>query len=115
MQITNKTHRYLRDTKIELKNYLVVLTQKQLLNPSANICAGVRWLFRKKETASGRLKHKATWINAIEDYKGFLDKILNNEEYNHKPMEDLDKFYKILQENKNENKDSASLLTDTII
>jgi len=72
MQITNKTHRYLGDTKIELKDYLVVLTRKQLLNPSANICTGVRWLFRKKETASGRLKHKATWINAIEDYKGFF-------------------------------------------
>jgi hypothetical protein len=60
MQITNKTHRYFRDTKIELRDYLVILTRKQLLNPSANICAGVRWLFRKKETAEGKLKRKAT-------------------------------------------------------
>jgi hypothetical protein len=29
MQITNKTHRYLRDTKIEPRDYLVVLTRKQ--------------------------------------------------------------------------------------
>jgi hypothetical protein len=28
MQITNKTHRYLRDTKIELRDYLVILTRK---------------------------------------------------------------------------------------
>ena len=117
MQITNKTHRYLRDTKIELRDYLVVLTQKQLLNPSANICAGVRWLFRKKETASGRLKNKATWINAIEDYKGYLELILDNKEYNHTPMEKLDKYYKLLQENKNENNNNSAsphLLADTI-
>jgi hypothetical protein len=116
MQITNKTHRYLRDTKIELKDYLVVLTLKQLLDPSANICSGVRWLFRKKETASSKLKRKATWINAIQDYKGYLDLILDNQDYNDRPMNDLDKFYKILQENKNENKNSASLLLiDSII
>jgi hypothetical protein len=110
MQITNRTHRYLCDVKIELKDYLVVLTQAQLLNSSANICAGVRWLFRKKETASSKLKRKATWIEAIEDYKDYLNKILKKEDYNHKPMEELDRFCKILQVNKNENKNSASCL-----
>lgn len=69
MQVLTKTLHYLSDTKGELKNYLVCLTKEQLLNPSANICAGIRWLFRKKETATSKLKHKATWINAIEDYR----------------------------------------------
>lgn len=114
MQITNKTHRYLRDTKIELKDYLIVLTQKQLLNPSANICTGIRWLFRKKETASSKLKHEATWINAVEDYKGYLDLILDKKDYNHTSMQKLDKYYKILQENKNENSASSHVLVDSI-
>jgi hypothetical protein len=101
MQVRNTTRKYLADTKVELKNYLVVLTKEQLLNSSDNICAGVRWLFIKKETATNKLKHKATWINTIEDYKGYLGMILDNQDYNHTPMEKLDKFYKILQENKN--------------
>jgi hypothetical protein len=117
MQVRNTTRNYLSDTKGELNNYLVVLTNEELLNSSANICAGVRWLFRKKETASGKLKYKATWFNAIEDYKSYLDKILNKENYNHKPMADIDKFYKLLQENNNENKNSASshLIIDSVI
>jgi hypothetical protein len=55
MQILNSTLGYLRDTKGELNDYLVCLAKKDLLNPSANICAGVRWLFRKKETAASKL------------------------------------------------------------
>jgi hypothetical protein len=108
MQIRNTTLGYLRDTKGELTDYLVCLTRPEAIDPSANICAGVRWLFRKKETASSKLKKKSTWFNAIEDYKGYLDKILNNEEYNRKPMDDIKKFYTRLQENKNENKNSIS-------
>lgn len=82
------------------------------MNSSANICAGVRWLFRKKETATSKLKHNATWINTIEDYKGYLDMILDNQDYNHIPIEKLDKYYKILQENKNS---ASSLIADSII
>lgn len=42
------------------------------VNPSANICCGVRWLFRKKITASSKLDRQATWIEAVADYKGIL-------------------------------------------
>jgi hypothetical protein len=108
MQILNSTLGYLRDTKGELNNYLVCLTKKDLLNPSANICAGVRWLFRKKETAASKLKTHATWINAIEDYKCYLAKIIDNKPYNHKPMEHIKEYYEILQDNKNENKEAAT-------
>jgi hypothetical protein len=107
MQVRNSTLGYLRDTKGELTNYLVCLMKRELLDPSANICAGVRWLFRKKETAASKLKQKATWFNAIEDYKGFLDKIINNEPYNKKPMNDIKDFYQLLQEHNNENKVST--------
>lgn len=78
MQILTKTPHYLSDTKGELTNYLVCLTKEQLLNPSANICAGIRWLFQKKVTAASKLKHQANWINAVEDYKGYLNSILEN-------------------------------------
>jgi hypothetical protein len=91
----------------EFKNYLVCLNATELLNPYANICAGTRWLSRKKETASEKLKTKTTWIEAIEDYKGFLDKIINKEKYNHRPMGDLNKYYKRLKENNNEKKHNA--------
>jgi hypothetical protein len=61
MQIMHSAHKYLQDTKGELRNYLICVTPKELLDASANICAGVRWLFRKKETAEGKLKREASW------------------------------------------------------
>jgi hypothetical protein len=104
MQVLSKTLHYLGDPNGELKNYLVCLTKEQLLNPSANICAGIRWLFRKRETAADKLKHKATWINAIEDYKSYLKDIIENNPYNKEQMEKLNHYYKLLQKNNNENK-----------
>jgi len=97
MQIQDGTLHYLSDTKGELRNYLIRLNLSELLNPSANICAGIRWLFRKKETASATLKRPASWYEAIEDYKGLLDKILHHKEYDHRIMEHLDKYYKLLE------------------
>jgi hypothetical protein len=61
-------------------------------------------LFRKRETAADKLKHKATWINAIEDYKRYLKDIIENNPYNKEQMEKLNHYYKLLQENNNENK-----------
>jgi len=108
MQVRKTTLSYLRDTKGELTNYLVCLSQKELLDPSANICAGIRWLFRKKETASNKLKYTATWFNAIEDYKGYLDKIIEKKNYNHKPMNDINEIYELLKRKINENKNQLS-------
>lgn len=97
MQIRNTTREYLADPKGELRNYLVRLSPAELLEASPNICAGIRWLFRKKETATGKLKREATWEEAIEDYKALLDNILNGDKYNPKPVEDLRKYYNLLQ------------------
>jgi hypothetical protein len=44
---------------------------KDLFDPSVNVCSGVRWLFRKQITASSRLKRKATWEEAIIEYKAY--------------------------------------------
>ena len=35
-----------------------------------SICAGIRWLFRKKAIASELLKRTATWEEAIAEFKG---------------------------------------------
>jgi len=97
MQIIDQTWRILGDHKGELKNHLIPLMEKELFDPSANICVGIRWLFRKKETASGRLKREATWDEAIEDYKSILKKRIDGKKYNPKPMNDIHDYYKRLQ------------------
>lgn len=71
MQIRSETMVYLKDHAGELKNYLVNLNHDDLYDPSANICAGVRWLFRKKLTASHKLGREATWEDAIFEYKSY--------------------------------------------
>lgn len=101
-QIKEDTLGYLSDVKGELKNYLIRISVDQLLNPSANICSAVRWLFRKKEIASSRLGREATWFEAAEDYKSILKKRLEGKKYNPKPMNDLQDYYKKLQKYQNE-------------
>jgi hypothetical protein len=79
MQITNTSRKLLDDSK-ELKDHYLTLTKKDLDDPSVNICAGVRWLFRKREIASVvRLKRQATWVEAAKEYKGDLEGVLNKD------------------------------------
>jgi hypothetical protein len=40
-----------------------------LNDPSNNICAGVRWLFRKQAIASSLLGKNATWEEAVYEFK----------------------------------------------
>jgi hypothetical protein len=74
MQITDATMHILGDHHGELSNYLICFDHSKLLDPSANICAGVRWLFRTMIIAKSRLGEKATWIDAVAAYKGELGK-----------------------------------------
>ena len=68
MQITDSTLEYMNDQK-ELKNYLIKLNKKEIFDPNYNICAGVRWLFRKKQIAE--YNGKMTWFDSIQEYKGY--------------------------------------------
>jgi hypothetical protein len=78
MQLQPETFDYLRDrAKTDLKNHFVNINKANYLDPSANICAGVRWLFRKKSTASYRLGRDATWTEAVADYKSYLKGMLD--------------------------------------
>lgn len=95
MQIMSLTSRILGDTKGELKDFLIRISRDQVLDPSANICAGVRWLFRKKDTASVRLKRIATWEEAVIEYKGYWDEV--NSGNDPKAMQDLRSYFKRLE------------------
>lgn len=97
MQIIGQTHQYLGGAKNELRDYLVCVSVNELVDPTVNICAGVRWLFRKKQTATGFLKRKATWEETVEDYKAILEKRIHDKPYNKQPMESFRKYYKLLR------------------
>lgn len=69
MQITDGTRKILADEKGELKNHYLTLTREDLNDPSNNICAGVRWLFRKQAIASSLRGKNATWEEAVYEFK----------------------------------------------
>ncbi len=70
LQITNKTRKILADENGEIKDHYLTLTKEDLNDPSNNICAGIRWLFRKRAIAEGIMKRKVTWEEADAEFKG---------------------------------------------
>lgn len=70
LQILNKTRKILGDEEGELKDHFIAASRKDLNEPSINICAGIRWLFRKRRLASGKLGREATWEEAVYEFKG---------------------------------------------
>lgn len=95
MQVTEESWKILKNEKGELKDHFVVLDQDDLYKPNQNICAGIRWLFRKKETASARLKRQATWIETVAEFKAYLKDFIKNP--NHKKMKEFIEKYEALQ------------------
>lgn len=71
-QITEDTQKRLSGEKKELKDHFVILSNDDIYDPNKNICATVRWLFRKRETAKARLKREPTWEEVLMEYKGRL-------------------------------------------
>lgn len=103
MQITDDTFPILSDIHGELKNYLIRVSAKELLDPSTNICMGIRWLFRKKEIVSSKLGREATWLETVAAYKSVLKKKAgkekdNKEKRNLELMRRFYENYKPLQE-----------------
>jgi hypothetical protein len=90
MQIIDRTLAILGDHKGEIRDHYINLTHDEIMDPSANICAGVRWLFMKKITAAERLHHKASWDDAVAEYKGRLKNIINGD--NPDPYDEMQKF-----------------------
>lgn len=95
MQITDASWRILRDEQGELKDHFVVLDQADLYRANQNICAGIRWLFRKRDTASSKLGRQASWVEAVATYKSYLQDFLKNPE--HKKMKEFVEKYEALK------------------
>jgi hypothetical protein len=97
MQLLPETIPLLSDEGGELKDHFVNLDQEDAFDPNVAICAGIRWLFRKKRLASIRLKREASWEEAIAEYKSYLKDIIKNKDPNHRGMGTFRKWLKDLQ------------------
>lgn len=80
MQLLNSTRKTLGDEKGELEDRFLTITKDDLNNPSANISAGIRWLFQKQKLASSYLGKNASWEDAVKNYKGKLKKKAGDKE-----------------------------------
>lgn len=69
LQLMPRTINLLSSRSKELKNSFVDISKEEAFDPNVNICAGIRWLFRKHEIAKKR-KKTITWTEVIENYKG---------------------------------------------
>ena len=98
MQVTDWSAKILQDEKGELLDHLVNVSQKELYVPNLNIAAGIRWLFRKRETASAKLGRKADWVETVADYKSYLGAYAKNKK--HKQMNKFTEHYGRLKRNK---------------
>jgi hypothetical protein len=72
-QITRETFKALQDPKGEVKEFIFIkFIQKDLKNPSYAIPMAIRWLFRKKRLAKGKLGREPNAEEIILEYKGLL-------------------------------------------
>ncbi len=94
MQLLNSSVQLLKDPK-ELSDHFVNLSNDDMKDPVFSICAGIRWLFRKKQLEESKLKRSISWREAIQAYKGY--KSTDKEQ---KGMKDFDSYYKRLKGNK---------------
>lgn len=70
MQVTDESVELLSWRARELKDHFVNLSENDMLDPNLTICAGIRWLFRKREIAESRSKD-ITWPKVVMLYKNY--------------------------------------------
>ncbi len=97
IQITEQTWRILKDRKGELKDHYIDLKKEELFEPSKNICAAIRWLFRKREILQKRLSRSPSWVETIVEYKGLGPGLKKSGTKSLKVMKDFEMFYKRYQ------------------
>jgi hypothetical protein len=93
LQITDDTRKILSDEKGELDNYFINLAQKDTKDLNLSLAASIRWLFRKRDTASRYLKRVATWEEAVAEYKAYLRR-----KKNWKEATGIERFFGALKE-----------------
>ena len=97
IQLTDQAIKALGDPNGELLNHLVKISVEDTSDPNLIIGAAVRWLFRKRDLASYRLKRQATWREAIAEYKSYLPDMVSGTKQNPQQMQKLDDIYKRLK------------------
>jgi hypothetical protein len=98
IQLTDEAIKALGDTNGELREHYIKITEEDTSDPNISVGAGIRWLHRKRELASRKLKREATWDEAIAEYKGYLPDLIKG-----KPaagMKNLKRDYKRLKNEK---------------
>ena len=71
MQLLKSTIDILKDEKGELKDFLINLNYNNAYIAELNICAGIRWLFHKKNLLEARRKKEAPWSDVVIEYKSY--------------------------------------------
>ena len=71
MQVTNGSVKLLSERSTELKDHFVNLSREDMEDPNLAICAGIRWLFRKKQIADSRAGDSVSWREAVLKYKDY--------------------------------------------
>lgn len=94
IQLTEQTWRILKDRKGEIKDHYIDLKKDELFNPSKNICAAVRWLFRKRQILEKRLGRSPQWPEVIVEYKGLGPGLKKNNPKSILIMKQFNEFYK---------------------
>jgi predicted nucleotidyltransferase len=94
VQLTEQSLRILKDKKGEIKDHYIELSGKELFEPSKNICAAIRWMFRKREILQKRLGRSPSWVEVVVEYKG-LGKQLQTDGKEAKRI--MDKFHKMME------------------
>jgi len=74
MQVTDQTAKVLKNERGEIKDHYVNVNLGDLMKPSVNICAAVRWLFQKRKLAVAKEGSGVTWDRVIVYYKGATGK-----------------------------------------
>lgn len=69
MQVLNESVQFLKSPK-ELQDHFVNLDEDDMTDPNLSICAGIRWLFRKKQILEAKAGKLISWREAIIRYKG---------------------------------------------
>jgi hypothetical protein len=93
IQLTDQAIKALGDPNGELLSHFVKISTKDTSDPNLSIGAGIRWLFRKRDLASHRLKRQATWREGIAEYKAYLKDMVSGKDPNPMQMKKLDKIY----------------------
>jgi hypothetical protein len=98
IQLTDQAILELRNPKGALRDHFIQMEIPDASDANISISAGTRWLFRKKELATRRLKREANWIEAVQEYKAYLKDIVSGKVPHPKGMEPFQRFYKKIKQ-----------------